>query len=74
MSYWVPYGAIWEKFKGSRYRDQPRMVSSDIKIHEYKYINVSISALVLLILPGSRQYKEYHAKYHEYHANFLTAL
>lgn len=34
------------------------MVSSDIKIHEYKYINVSISALVLLILPGSRQYKE----------------
>lgn len=37
---------------------QPRIVPSDIKIHEYERINVSISALVLFILSGSRQYKE----------------
>lgn len=34
------------------------MVPSDIKIHKYECINVSISALVLFILSGSRQYKE----------------
>lgn len=47
------------KFEGSRCTgDQPRTIPSDIKIHEYKYISVPISALVLFILPGSRQYKE----------------